>query len=201
VSVSQVRRIVGLLFFLGAIAALGILRNAGLGKIAVVTFVYLSALMVTIAILLDYPRLPRQAKTNDVADELERRNLLVPTFFCVERAFRVEELHGEGPHYFLELEAGGILHLSGPYLYRYEPSDGSVRHFPCTQFIVRRHAQLGHAVDILCEGVVIEPEVEAPPYTPRDFAQRLVPADGEILRNLTFDQLREQRTALRARML
>ena len=72
-----------------------------------------------------------------------------------------------------------------------------MRYFPCTHFTVRRHAQLGHAVDILCDGLVIEPEAEAPSYLPNDFAGGYVPDDGEILRHITFDQLLEQRTRLR----
>jgi len=82
----------------------------------------------------------------------------------------------------------------------FRPIDGAQRHFPCTQFTVRRHAELGYVVDILCGGLVIEPEVEAPPYTARDFANRVVPADGAILQNLNFDQLRQQRIASSSRV-
>jgi hypothetical protein len=193
---SQLRRIAGLVFALIAVALLRVYAHAGLGMIALVALVYLSALMVTIAILLDYPRLPSQPPISEVAAELERQNLLIATRFCAERAFRVAELRQEGPHYFVELEDGGILHLSGPYLHDYEPGRNPVRYFPCSRFIVRRHAQLGHPVDILCEGVVIEPEVEAPAFTPQDFARGHVPADGEILRHVSFDQLLQERTAI-----
>ena len=60
-------------------------------------------------------------------------------------------------------------------------------------------AQLGHAVDILCDGVVIEPEAEAPSFTPHDFARGFVPADGEVLRHAGFDQLLDQHTQVRQR--
>jgi len=191
---------IGLVFAAGAIALFGKFRYAGFGVIAIVIFVYLSVLMITIAVMMDYPPLPSQPRMNEVADELELRQLLTSTNFCADRAFRVDECNGEGPHYFLELEDGGVLHLSGNYLYDYEPGEGSPRHFPCTRFTVRRHADLGHVVDIVCGGIIIEPEVEAPPYTASDFAHGLVPCDGQILRNLTFDQLRQQRTAARYRM-
>jgi hypothetical protein len=194
-SASQLRVIAGLAFALGAIALLRFFRHASVGMILLAISVYLGALMVTIAFLLEYPQLRRHPRTSEAAAELEKRDLLVATRFRAERAFRVAELHHEGPHYFLELENGSILHLSGPYLYAYEPGPDSLRHFPCSVFTVRRHAQLGQVVDLLCEGVVIEPEVEAPAYTPRDFA-RGHPADGEILRHLTFDQLLRQRTAV-----
>jgi hypothetical protein len=191
---------IGMVFAAGALAVFHHFRHAGFGVIAIVIFVYLSVLMVTIAVMMDFPRLPRQPRMNEIADELDQRRLLASSTFCADRAFRVDQCNGEGPHYFLELEDGGVLHLSGNYLYDYEPGDGSQRHFPCTRFTVRRHADLGHVVDIVCSGLIIEPEVEAPPYTAWDFAHGMVPRDGQILRNLTFDQLRQQRIAARYRM-
>jgi len=199
VTISQLWLIVSLAFASAAIALLKVFHDARPGMIAMVIFAYLSVLMIAIAILLDYPRLPRQPRESEIAEALEKRNLLVLTQYCIERAFRVAELNGEGPHYFLELENGGILHLSGSYLYNYEPGSGAVRHFPCTHFTVRRHAQLGQAVDILCDGVVIEPEAEALPFTPHDFARGFVPADGEVLRHAGFDQLLDQHTQIRQR--
>ena len=197
--ISQLWLIAGAAFASAGLALLRLFHHAGLGIIAIVAFVYLSAIMLTIANLLDYPRLPRQPRTSEIANELEKRNLLVYTHYRIERAFRVAELNGEGPHYFLELENGGILHLSGQYLYQYEPGDRPMRFFPCTQFTVRRHAQLGHVVDILCDGLVIEPEAEAAAYSPHDFAGGFVPEDGEILRHAGFDELLEERTRLRQR--
>ena len=191
---------IGSAFAAGAVYLFGAFRHAGFGVLAIVTFVYLSVLMMCIAVMMDYPSLPRQPRMNEIADDLEQRRLLISSNFCADRAFRVEQCNGEGPHYFLELEDGGILHLSGNYLYDYEPGEGAPRHFPCTHFTVRRHADLGHAVDIVCGGLIIEPEVEAPPYSAWDFAHGLVPRDGQILRNLTFDQLRQQRIAARYRM-
>jgi hypothetical protein len=188
---------IGLIFAAGAIAAIRAYHHAGVAVIAIVIFTYLSVLMATIAVLMDYPRLPSQPRMNEVAEDLQRRNLLRSTEFSVDRAFRVDECNGEGPHYFLELENGGILHLSGNYLFDYEPGDGFQRHFPCTRFTVRRHADLGHVVDIICSGLIIEPEIEAPPYSPWEFSHGLVPRDGQVLRNLTFDQLRQQRIEAR----
>jgi hypothetical protein len=189
-----------LVYAAGAVVLFRHFHHAHLTTILSVSFLYLAALMIVIAILLDHPRPPRQARVHEAADKLERRHLLLSTSFCADRAFRVEDFKGEGPHYFLELEEGGILHLSGKYLYHYEPGDGQLRHFPCTRFTVRRHAQLGHVVDILCGGLIIEPEIEAPPYTARDFANRAIPRDGEILRNISFDQLRQERVAPKYRI-
>jgi hypothetical protein len=184
--------------------AYGVFRlfhHSGIGVLAVMVLLYLCVLMIAIAFLLDYPRLPRQPRWNEKAEELERRNLLVSSTFIADRAFRVHEFEEEqGPHYFLELEGGTILHLCGTYLYEYEPGEGSPRHFPCTSFTVRRHAEIGNVVDILCGGLVIEPEVEAPSYAERDFLRGEVPSDGEILHNITFDQLLQQRLSTRFRI-
>jgi hypothetical protein len=191
-------RLVFLLALVGlAVAAFITLRHFGVAVAFIVIFTYLSVLIIVMAIILNHPRLPRQPQFNDFADELDAQGLLVPTSFRADRAFRVDEFSQEGPHYFLELDAGGVLHLSGRYLYDYEPLNGLPRRFPCTQFTVRRHAEVGYVVDLICCGLVIEPEVEAPPYSAQDFDLYRVPADGVILDNLTFDQLRQQRTAFK----
>jgi hypothetical protein len=193
--------IIALGFAAGAVAAFVAFRHAGFAVNLVVLFTYLSVLIVAIAFMLNYPSLPRQVKVSDLAVKLESKNLLQSTSFTADRAFRVDEFADEGPHYFLELENGsGILHLSGTYLYRYEPIDGSPRHFPCTHFTVRRHAELGHVVDLVCGGLVIEPEIEAPPYSKMDFKRRLVPKEGEILRDVDFDALMRERTEFRRRL-
>jgi hypothetical protein len=184
-----VRLIIQAAFAATAVAALIAFRHAGFGVLAIVILTYLSVLVLVIAIMLNYPRLPRQAMVNDFADELEARNLLNSSTFRAERAFRVDEFNEEGPHYFLELEDGGILHLSGKYLYEYEPLDGSPRHFPCTEFALRSHAETGYVVDLICGGLIIEPEVEAPAYSAADFAQHRIPQDRTILHNVSFDEL------------
>lgn len=190
-----VRLILLLAFGATAVAAMITFRHAHIGVLALVVLTYLSVLVLVLAILLNYPRMPHKAMVNDYADELEARDLLHCTSFRADRAFRVAELTDEGPHYFLELEeGGGILHLCGPYLYDYEPSKSSVRYFPCTRFTVRRHAELGYVVDILCDGIIIEPEVDAPPFTAEEFQAHRVPEDGAVLRGISFDQLRRERT-------
>src|SRR5262249_8078638 len=60
---------------------------------------------------------------SDYIQELERKDLLVPTSYRARRAFQVEEFEDEGSHYFIELEDGRVLSLSGHYLYKYEPID------------------------------------------------------------------------------
>jgi hypothetical protein len=198
---SLVRWVTVLFFAMAGVAAYRLFHHAGIEQQAMVLFVYLAAVMVAIAFLMDYPRMRRQPRISQQAAELERRHLLVVTSFVADRAFCVHEsADEEGPHYFLELEDGTILHLSGGYLYEYEPAASAPRHFPCTHFTVRRHAETGQVVDLLCGGIVIEPEIEAPPFSRRDRARGLVPADGAILSDIGFDELREQRSVLRFRL-
>lgn len=198
---SLLRWTTGILFAAAAVALFHHFRHAGVGELALVVFVYLAAVMVAIAFLLDYPPLPRQPRVGERAAQLAKHNLLIGTPFVADRAFCVHEsAEEEGPHYFLELEEGGILHLCGGYLYDYEPASGVPRHFPCTHFTVRRHAQTGQVVDLLCGGIVIEPEIEAPPFSRRDAERGMVPADGAILHDISFDELREQRSVLRFRL-
>jgi len=188
-----VKLLIQLAFVACAIAAFVAFRHAGFAVVMVVIFTYISVLILVIAVMLNYPRLPRRATVNEFADELEARDLLVSTNFRADRAFRVGEFEEEGPHYFLLLENASILHLSGNYLFDYEPIDGLPRHFPCTEFTVRRHAEVGYVVDLICGGLIIEPEVEAPPYSAQDVAAGRIPEDGAILCDISFDQLRQER--------
>ena len=192
-----VRVILYLAFGFVAIAALIAFRHAGLRVILMVALMYVAVLVMVLAILLNYPRSPRIATVNAFADELEEKGLLVASDFYADRAFRVDARSDQsGPHYFLKLVSGDVLHLCGAYLYDYEPVPGvAPRHFPCTRFTVRRHSELGYVVDILCGGIIIEPEVEASAYSEADFHAERVPADGALLAHADFDRLREERMA------
>lgn len=129
--------------------------------------------------------------------ELEQLGLLESTEFRATRAFGVEEFEDEGLHYFLELSSGGVLFLSGQYLYDYEPiSDdpeaNQARSFPCTEFTVRRHQREGYVVELLCGGTVLEPEVMAPPFGKSVWQANRVPEDGQVITGTTYDQLKRE---------
>ena len=132
--------------------------------------------------------------------EIEEAGLLASTAFRATRAFGVGESEDEGLHYFLELDDGRVLFLSGQYLYDYEPiaDDPEVnqpRSFPCTQFTVRRHREADYVVDILRGGTVLEPEVVAPPFTRRAWRAKRVPEDGQVIADITYDDLKREHTA------
>lgn len=129
--------------------------------------------------------------------ELERLGHLQSATFRARRAFGVEEFEDEGLHYFLELEDGSVLFLSGQYLYDYEPiSDdpelNQGRSFPCTEFTVRRHKKEGYVVDIVCGGTVLEPEFVAPPFGKEVWRANGVPEDGEVMTGTSYDQLKRE---------
>jgi hypothetical protein len=130
--------------------------------------------------------------------ELERLLLLESTTFRATRAFGIEEFEDEGLHYYLKLVDGRVLFLSGQYLYQFEPitDDPDVnqpRSFPCSEFTVRRHTKEGYVVDMICGGVVLEPEVMAPAFSGSDWREHRVPEDGQIITNPGYDDLKRER--------
>jgi hypothetical protein len=56
--------------------------------------------------------------------KLEDDGLLVLQSFRACRAFQVDEFEDEGSHYYVELEDGAVLFLTGQYLYKCEPRAG-----------------------------------------------------------------------------
>ncbi len=130
-------------------------------------------------------------------EQLEQEGGLSSTEFHATRAFQVEEMHDEGSNYFLELQDGAILFLSGHYFHEHEPLevDGSIvqrREFPSTEFVVRRDDE-GNGVDIECRGRVLEPEVITPQFAEDDFGNNALPKDGDIISQYTYDELKKAR--------
>src|SRR5215510_10738896 len=144
--------------------------------------------------------LVREPKSPDrVAKELEAKGLLQSNSYRAHRAFRVEQPDGRfehfGPHYYIELQDGKVLHLNGDYLVFYEPetwlAQGRPRRFPCTEFTIRRHKWDESLIDIVCGGEVLEPEVNAPPF--QEWEADQVPGDEEVIENKTYSELKAER--------
>jgi hypothetical protein len=128
-------------------------------------------------------------------DEMEQQGLLLREKHTATRAFQVEEFEDEGTQYFIELEDGSVLYLCGQYLYDYEPMEGArrqARRFPCTAFTVLRDKRDGLIIDVICEGAVLEPECEVPPFSVVDHESGRAPADGDVITDRGFDQLKRQ---------
>ncbi|HSL96623.1 MAG TPA: hypothetical protein VLA35_12025, partial [Thermoleophilia bacterium] len=96
--------------------------------------------------------------------------------YAALRALRVEEKGRHGPHYFVLLEDGAVLHLNGRYLRGYEPTDDRPRVFPCTSF----EPTEGRS-NLDCIGEPFEPDVARRPIGPEDRAAGFVTDDWMLL--------------------
>jgi hypothetical protein len=128
--------------------------------------------------------------------ELEAKGKLVRQRFDATRAFAVDQIEDEGPHYYIELVDGRMLYLNGQYLYDYESIDddpelNQERLFPNTAFEVLRHRDTGYVIHIACSGLVLEPELTAPSFN-REELRRGVPEDGQIITDETYDVLKRR---------
>ncbi len=139
----------------------------------------------------------RVGRAQVTIEQLEQEGGLSSTEFHATRAFQVEEMHDEGSNYFLELQDGTVLFLSGHYFHEHEPLEveGSIvqrREFPNTEFVVRRDEE-GNGVDIECRGRVLEPEVITPQFAEDDFRNNALPKDGDIISRYTYHELKKAR--------
>lgn len=130
--------------------------------------------------------------------DLAAKGQLLSIEYQAKRAFEVEESFVPGSQYFIELEDDSVLFVGGEYLYEYDPIDDDPelncpRRFPCTKFVIHRHARKRYVLDIQCEGRVLEPELVAPAFTEQEYRQNAIPKDGQIIRDRTYDAIKEQR--------
>jgi len=138
---------------------------------------------------------------DEVIRALAERGQLETRACRARRAFEVKESGDEGLHYFIELEDGSVLYLTGQYLYDYAPLDAdddepaTPRRFPCTSFELFRNRRDQYTFDIACAGEVLEPEAVTPPFSRRDHRERRVPKDAEVIAGKTYDELKAERLA------
>lgn len=195
----------GLFVFVGLIAGIAVVSslrpNAPVWLIGVGVLLFFAVLTIVALVIFNSPAKwrtqPRDHAT--VVKELDDQGLLASDSFTAKRAFQVEEFEDEGSHYYIELTDGSVLFLSGQYLYDYEPLDeeragATVRLFPNSQFVVRRHNVKRYVVDVLCNGQVIEPEALLPAFSADDFRTNRVPDDGQVIKDRTFEQLKAERS-------
>lgn len=140
------------------------------------------------------PNLSRKSFEEQLA-ELEQKGLLLNESFKARRALRVEEYEDEGSHFFIELADGAVLFVTGQYLYEYEeitddPEVNQAQKFPCTEFTLQRHKDAGYVMNIVCAGKVLPIECVAPPFAKDAVDRGLVPDDGEVVRNRSYEDLK-----------
>ena len=128
-------------------------------------------------------------------DQPEQEGLLVSTTYRARRYFEVAGSNEEGPHYFIELQDGSVLYLSGRYLAAFGPHKvlnviERPGKFPCTEFVVKRDRSDGCVADIQCGGIALGPEIVTLPFKELDFQNGMMPQDGDILTSRTYDEMK-----------
>ncbi len=173
---------------IGALLERKVLSSWVLSPLAVAAFLGLIALVM---IVFNRSELSHSLDEQSIR-RLEESGMLISEIYHARRAFGVEEVEDEGPRYFIEIEDGRVLFLSGQYLYDYEPGDGQTRRFPCSEFVLRCHGKKGYTVDITCKGTVIEPETVMPPFNGAAFKAGFVPGDRGVIVNRSYDELKSE---------
>ena len=131
--------------------------------------------------------------------DLEEAGLLEDTEYRAVRCFQVAEYGAEGSHYFVQLVDGGVLFLSGQYLYDYEPDEyepEKKRLFPCEVFTLRRYKKTAAIMNLQCNGLPMEPEIIVPPIIYHKIERRRFLANGQIIYDTQYQELKEEMTRL-----
>jgi hypothetical protein len=119
--------------------------------------------------------------------EAARRDLEMPvteTIYDISRAASVAEYADLGSNYYLELADGGVLFLSGQYLYEHEQEG----RFPSTRVRTVRSGTGQSLLDFEPLGEHFAPEATLPAFTKEQYRAGEVPDDGAVL-TVPFDTL------------
>jgi hypothetical protein len=109
-------------------------------------------------------------------DDLQEGTARVTRFDATD-AVAVEESEDEGLSYFVALDDGRVLFLSGQYLY--EPVERGA--FPARRFEVVRTALAGTVLSVTSLGPALAPGFTRSPFTDAEFRSANLPEDGAIL--------------------
>lgn len=106
------------------------------------------------------------------------------TTYTIRDAVAVEESEDEGLSFYLLLDDGRTLFLSGQYLY--EPVEAG---FPWTSFELVRAPVAGYVMRMVSHGPSLRPSRTRAPFTGAEYRSRVVPDDGDIATR-DFDALK-----------
>jgi hypothetical protein len=106
------------------------------------------------------------------------------TIYAIRDAVAVEEYEDEGLSFFLLLDEGGTLFLSGQYLY--EPVEDG---FPWQSFEIVRVVSAGWVLRVVPLGARVTPSRTRGPFSEHELESGAVPADGTI-ESRDFDALK-----------
>lgn len=105
--------------------------------------------------------------------------------FSIVDAIQVAETEDEGLHFFLRLADGGVVFLSGQYLY--DPV--AARRFPSAQVTIVRAPATRTVLRFTPSGAYVRPSTTRAAFTDREHARGRVPEDGDVL-HVDFERLR-----------
>lgn len=147
------------------------------GKKPWMSLAFIGSLAAAWYVCLRISRRPAEVRSTLTEEMLQEEGRLEVTELKARRSFGIEEFEDEGPSYFLELEDGRVLFLSGQYLYNA---------FPCAHFKLKRDTQYLGIFDVEPLSDFLPPEKIFPPFTTRDCDSDWFPSDGDFLTG-TYD--------------
>lgn len=106
--------------------------------------------------------------------------------YSIIDAIQVAETEDEGLHFFLRRAEGGVLFLSGQYLY----DAVRAQRFPAEQVTIVRAPGSGTVLRFTPSGAYLPPSTTRAAFTDREHARGRVPEDGDVL-NMDFEPLRK----------
>ena len=136
--------------------------------------------MATLAAMAMYLWIQRRERTklerieDFVAEEIAAGQVR-STIYTIKDAIAVEEAEDEGPGYYLLLDDGRTLFLSGQYLYG--PAENG---FPWKSFEVVRAAHGGWTLRVAALGASVTPSWTRRPFYDDEYESGGVPEDGAI---------------------
>ena len=169
------------LTFVVVLLAVGFLPYAAVLRGAVV-----SATLVSVALYVWIQRRERM-KLRRLADLVAREaaaGYVKSTVYAIRDAVAVEEFEDEGLSFYLLLDDGRTLFLSGQYLYG--PGE---KGFPWASFEVVRVAHGGWVLRVAPLGASVTPGWTRGPFSEDEFTSGVIPADGAI-ENRDFESLK-----------
>jgi hypothetical protein len=183
--------------FLAMLALMGPLSSSLPDWVSVALFGLAFVLALTVSILAS-EWLETNLWYGNSVDELESQGLVSSTNYQALRAFMIPPWEDEDAYYFLELNDGSVIHLTGDPVYEDDDSceelfikkeDREPRLFPCTEFTVKRHRERGEVLQVVHGGQLLKLD-EVGEYDINTQAHWPFPRPGDIILNPTFDEMK-----------
>ena len=173
-----------------ALALIGILYLFGIrGAFEQEYYAAAPALVIGVIVFIVMRRKSRKLRAADPIQKDLVDGVLIETTYTATSAIRVTEAEEEGDNYFIRLQDGKVLFLSGQYLC----DDVEAKRFPCTEFVITTTRHSGMTSKIQCRGKYISPEKTLPPFSDSDWKRGRVPEEFTIVKTSWDDLLAGRR--------